>query len=78
MKPSSYTTITTYAVEKMAPDTFFASRKIPFDRIVDLSRAYFVSCDTDPNRQTGSGIREGFQVDPDMLTVSKLRLHMRG
>jgi len=57
---------------KMVPDTFFTLRKMPLDRIVDLSRAYLISYDTDPNRQTGSGIRDGFQVDPYVLPVSKL------
>ena len=51
---------------------FFALRKMPLDRIIDLSRAHLISCDTDPNRQTGSRIRDGFHIDPHMLPVGKL------
>jgi len=56
----------------MVLDTFFTLRKMQLDCIVDLSRAYLISYDTDPNRHTGSGIREGFQVDPHVLPVGKL------
>ena len=56
---------------EMAHDTFFTLRKMPLDRVVDLSRADLISCDTDPNRQTGSRIREGFQVDPHVLSAGK-------
>ena len=56
---------------EMAHDTLFTLRKMPLDRVVDLSRAGLISCDTDPNRQTGSRIREGFQVDPHVLPAGK-------
>ncbi len=56
---------------KIVSDIFFTLRKMPLDRIVDLSRADFISCDTDPDRQTGSGIRDGFQIDPHVLPVGK-------
>lgn len=59
-------------VMRMVPGTFFTLRKMLFDRIVDFSRAYLISCDTDPNRQTGSRIRKGFQIDPHMLPIGKL------
>jgi hypothetical protein len=52
--------------------TFFTLRKMLFDRIVDFSRTYLISCDTDPNRQSGSRIRKGFKIDPHMLPVGKL------
>ena len=53
----------------MAPNTSSALRKMPLDRVVDLSRADLISHDTDTNRQTGSRIHEGFHIDPHVLRV---------
>ena len=33
----------------VASDIFPTLRKMPFDRVVDLSRANLISCDPDPN-----------------------------
>jgi hypothetical protein len=51
---------------------FSTSREMPFDGLMDCSRAWLISCDTDPNREPGTGIREGFQIDPHVLSVGKL------
>ncbi len=51
---------------------FSTSREMPFDGLMDCSRSWLISCDTDPNREPGTGIREGFQIDPHVLSVGKL------
>ena len=50
---------------------------MPLDRLVDFLRPDLISHDTDPNRETGPRTPEGLQIDPHVLPVGKLRLHMR-
>jgi len=72
LKKQSGTHVAACDLADVVSDIFPTLRKMSLDGIVDLSRAGLISCDTDPNRQPGPGIREGFQIDPHVFSVGKL------